>query len=392
MDFLQDYLMAVKQKDLYRQTFTYEPVDATHVKCEDKNYLMLASNNYLGLTHHVSVQQAACEAICRYGTGSGGARLTTGTHPDYTCLENELAAFKGVDAAVVFNTGYMANVGTISALMGPEDIVFSDELNHASIIDGCRLAKSRIVVFRHSDMNHLAQCLAQNPCTGRKLIVVDGVFSMDGDIAPLGDITELAEKYGAMVMVDDAHATGVLGRGRGTAAHFGLKDRVHIQMGTLSKAVGAEGGYVAGSRPLIEYLINKARSYIFSTALAPATVAAARAALNIIACNPEIVERLSENARFMRNGLIAAGLTVDQGETPIIPVVVGEAATAVTLAKELRQAGLIITAIRPPTVPVGQSRLRITVSAAHHQQELAQAIEKIALAAKRIGILRGDNG
>jgi 8-amino-7-oxononanoate synthase len=386
MDFLQDYLTAVKQKDLYRRNLTYEPIDAAHVRFDGKTYLMLASNNYLGLTHHPAVQQAACKAINQYGTGSGGARLTTGTHPEFAELERELAAFKGVEAVLVFNTGYMANVGTISALMGPEDVIFSDELNHASIIDGCRLTKARSVVFRHSDMQHLSQCLAQAPEKSRKLIVVDGVFSMDGDIAPLRDIVELAEQYQAMVMVDDAHATGVLGQGKGTAAHFGLKDRVHIQMGTLSKALGAEGGYVAGSRPLIEYLINKARSYIFSTALSPATIAAARAALSLIAQDPAIVAKLLDNAAFMRAGLRTAGLQVDEGETPIIPVIVGSAATAVRLADELRQAGLIIAAIRPPTVPEGQSRLRITVSAAHDQQELGQAIEKITAAAKRLGL------
>ncbi|MEG6584502.1 8-amino-7-oxononanoate synthase [Dendrosporobacter sp. 1207_IL3150] len=390
MEFLKKYLSEVKKLDLYRQTNTYIPTDATHVKFENKTFLMLASNNYLGLTHHACVKQAAIDAVQMYGTGSGGARLTTGSHPLYAELEQEIARFKGTEAALVFNTGYMANIGVISALMNSQDVIFSDELNHASIIDGCRLSKATTVVFRHSDINHLEDLLAKTTCHGRKLIVVDGVFSMDGDIAPLKDIVELAEKYDAMVMVDDAHATGVLGNGRGTAAHFGLKDRVHIQMGTLSKALGSEGGYVAGSRCLIEYLINKARSYIFSTALAPATIAAAKAALKVVADNPEIVDRLNQNADIMRSGLRVAGLKVDTGETPIIPVIVGDAGAAVELAKELRNEGLIIAAIRPPTVPVGESRLRITVSAAHKPEELEQATMKIAAAAQRLGLLRGE--
>jgi len=386
MDFLEHYLGQVKQRDLYRALHTYQPIDATHVQSEGKTYLMLASNNYLGLTHCRAVQQAAVEAIAKYGTGSGGARLTTGTHPLYSPLEEELAAFKGTEAALIFNTGYMANVGVISALLGKDDVIFSDELNHASIIDGCRLARARTVVFRHSDMEHLAELLASTPCSGRRLIVVDGVFSMDGDIAPLAAIVELAERYDAIVMVDDAHGTGVIGGGRGTAAHFGLKGKVQVQMGTLSKALGSEGGYVAGSRQLIEYLINKARSFIFSTALAPATVAAARAALAEIQKRPELVDKLAANAWFMREKLTAAGLSVEPGQTPIIPVIVGEAGVAVELAKELKEAGLIITAIRPPTVPHGASRLRLTVSAAHNQDELARAADQITAAAQRLGI------
>lgn len=389
MDFLQDYLLAARQKNLYRQTIAYEPVDATHVRLDGQIYLMLAANNYLGLTHHPRVRQAAIEAVANYGSGSGGARLTTGTHPVYLSLEGRLAAFKGTEAAVVFNCGYMANIGTISALMGQADTIFSDELNHASIIDGCRLSKARTVVFRHSDMAHLAQCLAETPCSGQRLIVVDGVFSMDGDIAPLEEIVKLAKKYDALTMVDDAHATGVLGQGRGTAAHFGLEGQIDIQLGTLSKALAAEGGYVAGSRQLVEYLVNTARSFIFSTALAPAAVAAALAALELIEAKPALTEKLSSNSSFMRRGLSAAGLPVAGGITPIIPVGVGSAGIAVKLAEELRQGGLIITAIRPPTVPEGESRLRIAVSAAHDQAELSLAIDQIAAAVNKLK--RGDH-
>jgi 8-amino-7-oxononanoate synthase len=393
MDFLLDYLAGVKQLKLYRELCTYQPDDAVHVRIADEKYLVLASNNYLGLTHCPAVQQAAIAAIQLYGTGSGGARLTTGNHPLYSLLEQEVASFKGAEAALVFNTGYMANLGTISALVGAGDVIFSDELNHASIIDGCRLSGARTVIFRHSDMKQLAECLAQTVCSGRRLIVVDGVYSMDGDIAPLDDIVELAERYEAMVMVDDAHATGVIGpNGRGTAAYFGLQDRIQVQMGTFSKALGSEGGYVVGSRRLIEYLINKARTFTFSTALAPAAIAAARAALAQVVLRPELVDKLSNNSVYMRKLLVAAGFTVGKGDTPILPIHIGDAATAVLLARELRNVGLIVTAIRPPTVPDGTSRLRLTVSAAHEWGELTQAVQKLSTVAKSLGILERRPG
>ncbi len=393
MDFISDCLAEIRYQELYRQTYTYYPSDATHVRIDGEEYLMLAANNYLGLTHCPAVQQAAAEAIKEYGTGSGGARLTTGTHPLYPLLEQEIAAFKGTEAAVVFNTGYMANVGAISAIAGKGDVIFSDELNHASIIDGCRLSKAHTAVFRHSDMDHLATLLMQTACSGRKLIVVDGVFSMDGDIAPLDTIVELAEQYDAMVMVDDAHATGVIGPGgRGTAAYFGLKDRVLLQMGTLSKALAAEGGYIAGSRKVVEYLINKARSFIFSTALSPATIAAGLAALRQVSARPELIARLANNAHIMRQLLLGAGCSIGQGITPIIPVMVGSAGTAVALARELKNDGMIVTAIRPPTVPAGTSRLRLTVSAAHEVSQLAQAAQKIGAAVTKFRILERKTG
>lgn len=390
-ELLQERLTALKTAGLYRQTFSYEPVDATHVRYQGNTYLMMASNNYLGLTHNKVVQEAAAAAALKYGTGAGGSRLTTGTYPLYDELERALADFKGTEAAVVFNTGYMANVGAISALAGPDDIIFSDELNHASIIDGCRVSRAQIVVYRHNDSADLAAKLRLHAGKGLRLVVTDGIFSMDGDIAPLDEIVAVAEQHGAAVMVDDAHATGVIGPGgRGTAAHFGLKGRVTVQMGTLSKALAAEGGYIAGSRALIEYIVNKARSFIFSTALAPATVAAARSAVSVLAGNPAMVDKLRDNAVFLRRQLTEAGLQVGDGETPIVPVIVGEAAAAVALAGDLRQAGIIVSAIRPPTVPAGTSRLRITVSAAHTQEELTLAARQIALAASRLGILRRD--
>lgn len=387
-DILAARLDDITRQGLYRKTAEYEPVDAAHVRQDGRTFLMLASNNYLGLTHHPAVQQAAAAATV-HGTGSGGSRLTTGNHLHYSALEQALANFKAAEAALVFNTGYMANVGAVSALAGANDVIFSDELNHASIIDGCRLARARTVVYRHSDAADLAAKLAATPCSGLRLIVTDGVFSMDGDIAPLDEIVDLAERYNAMVMVDDAHATGVIGPGgHGTAAYFGLQGRVQVQMGTLSKSLAAEGGYIAGSRVLVDYLVNCARAFIFSTGLAPATVAAARAALGELAADPGLVERLRENASFLRQALKEEGLAVMDGKTPIIPVLVGEAKAASEFAGELREAGLIVSAIRPPTVPAGTSRLRITVSAAHTKEELATAARCIGRTARRLGIAK----
>ena len=388
MDFWTNYIADVKQRDLYRAPVSYKPLDAVHVESRGVEYLLLASNNYLGLTHSPAVKQAAMAALQQYGTGSGGARLTTGSHPMYDKLEKQLALFKGTEAALVFNTGYMANIGTISGVIDKGDVVFSDELNHASIIDGCRLSKGQTVVYHHADMDHLAELLAKTPCSGRRLIVTDGVFSMDGDIAPLDKIVELAERHQAMVMVDDAHAVGVIGRGgRGTVDYFGLKGRVHIQVGTLSKSLASEGGYVAGSQALIHYLVNKARSFIFSTALSPGTVAAGLAALEELQAHPEFVDKLLDNADYMRTTLTDAGLQIDGALTPILPIMVGEAALAVEMAQQLKEQGLIVSAIRPPTVMPGASRLRLTVSAAHDKADLVRAAEIIIAVSKELKLI-----
>ncbi len=388
MQFLTDYTQKLKQQNLCREIEQYESIDAAHVKYSGKTYLNLASNNYLGLTHCPAVMRAAVQAIRTGGTGAGAARLITGNHPYYTELEQDLAAFKHTEAVLVFNTGYMANIGVISALAEPDDVIFSDESNHASIIDGCRLTKTHTVIYRHTDMAHLAHCLQQVPCKGKRLIITDGIFSMDGDIAPLPQIVELAEKYSAIVMVDDAHATGVIGPGgRGTAAYYGLNKRIPVQIGTLSKALGSEGGFVAGSHALISYLCNRARSFIFTTGLSPSSVAAAQCALRELTSRPDLVETLQENTQIMRQGLIENGLPLINSTTPIIPVMVGSAQTALTLAANLKNDGLIISAIRPPTVPTGGSRLRIAISAAHHPTELAAAAKTIAAAARRLKII-----
>ncbi|AEF86382.1 8-amino-7-oxononanoate synthase [Treponema primitia ZAS-2] len=382
--FLQNSLDEIKSLGLYRENKTWDPLDATHVRDpEGKTCLVLASNNYLGLTHHPELINAAVQALQRWGTGSGSARLITGSHPLYETLERNLAAYKSAEEALTFNTGYMANVGIIGSLMTKGDLIFSDALNHASIIDGCRLSGAKIIVYPHCDTDALKKLLQDTPLEGgssrKRLIVTDGVFSMDGDIAPLDRIVPLAQKYGAILMVDDAHATGVLGRGRGTAHHFGLADKVDIQMGTLSKALASEGAYVTGSSKLIGYLTNKARSFIFSTALSPATIAAANAAVSLLSKSDELVQQLGANAAFMREKLAEQGVKTPDSPTPIIPIIIGGNREAVEAAASLREEGIIVGAIRPPTVPAGQSRLRITVSAAHSREELAWTAERIGL-------------
>ena len=370
MDYYQDFqkkLEAKEQEQNKRSIKTYEPLDAVRVKHDDSEYIMMASNNYLGLTHDARVQQAAMQAIQRYGTGSGGARLTSGSFPLFKELEIAIANFKGTEQSLVFNTGYMANVGTITALMNKNSIIISDELNHASIIDGCRLSGARIERYNHKDIEH-AEHILKNYKSSHKMIITDGVFSMDGDIAPLDKLYELGKEYNALLMVDDAHSTGVLSNGRGTAHHFGLTD-VDVQLGTLSKALGSVGGYVAGRKELIEYLVNYSRSFIFSTALSPADIGAALEALTIVKNEPLVVEQLNENTAYMANKLQSMGIECDD-ETPIFPIIVGDNERALSLAYELELRGIIITAIRPPTVPVGESRLRMTVTAAHSQEQL----------------------
>ena len=370
MDYYQNFraqLEAKEKEQNKRSIKVYEPIDAVRVKRNNREFLMMASNNYLGLTHDLRVQQAAKYAVEEYGTGSGGARLTSGTFPLFNELELGIADFKHTEQALVFNTGYMANVGTITALMNKNSIIISDELNHASIIDGCRLSGARIERYNHKDIEH-AEHILKNYKSSHKMIITDGVFSMDGDIAPLDRLYELSKEYNALLMVDDAHATGVIGNGRGTAHHFGLTD-VDVQLGTLSKALGSVGGYVAGRKELIKYLVNYSRSFIFSTALSPADIGAALEALTIVKNEPLVVEQLNENTAYMANKLQSMGIECDD-ETPIFPIIVGDNERALSLAYELELRGIIITAIRPPTVPVGESRLRMTVTAAHSQEQL----------------------
>lgn len=347
----------------------YCPLDAVRVKRDDKEYLMMASNNYLGLTFDTRVIEGALKGTQQYGTGAGGSRLVSGTFPLFTELERSLAKFKNTEKALVFNTGYMANVGTISAVADKNTIIFSDALNHASIIDGCRLSKASIKAYNHCDVEELKFILKQADRSARKLIVTDGVFSMDGDIAPLDKLYKLSREYNALLMVDDAHATGTIGNGHGTAAYFGLEKDVDIQLGTLSKSLGSVGGYVAANSTIIDYLVNTSRSFIFSTALSPADIGAALAALHVLESDVSVLQRLHENVNYMADQLISMGIDATN-ETPIFPILIGRNEDTLAVSEYLYEAGIIGTAIRPPTVPIGESRIRLTVTAAHNKEQI----------------------
>lgn len=387
MNFLSDELKELERKGLRRQLRRLDGPQGARTVIEGKECILLSSNNYLGLTEHPAVKEAAKLAVDRLGAGAGGSRLTTGNYALHEELEQELARFKRTESSIIFGTGYAANLGAIQALAGREDAVLSDELNHASIIDGCRLSRAEVRVYRHRDLEHLEEMLRQAQGHRRRLIVTDGVFSMDGDLAPLPDIVALAERYNAFVMVDDAHATGVFGgRGTGTVEHFGLEGRVQVQMGTLSKALGSAGAYVAGARELIEYLRNRARSFIFSTAPPPAAVGAALAALRLVEGLPEIREQLWRNARYLRTGLEKMGYTVPAEDSPIIPILIGDASKTMYLAQALLEEGVFAPGIRPPTVPQGTSRIRVTVMALHTRNDLDQSLSAFARAGKQAGI------
>ena len=380
-------LEAIKAAGRYRFLRTIETAQSPRVVLDGREVVLMCSNNYLGLADHPRLLRAAKEAIDRYGTSAVASRLVSGTMTLHEELEAALARFKGTQAALVFNCGYMANVGIISSLLGPEDVVFSDELNHASIIDGCRLSQARVVVFPHKDMNAL-EALLKREKGRRRMIVVDGVFSMDGDIAPLPDMVELAEDYGALLMVDEAHGTGVLGeRGAGTVEHFGLTDRVPIQMGTLGKALGGFGAYVAGSDVLREYLINRARSFIFTTALPPADMAVALEAVRMVWEEPQRRRRLHQNVVYLVDGLKSLGFQVTNQGTAIIPVIIGPEDKTMDMSTKLLEYGVFVAGIRPPTVPPGTSRLRVTVMATHAQEDLDKALEAFERAGKEVGVI-----
>ncbi|OMP68287.1 8-amino-7-oxononanoate synthase [Domibacillus epiphyticus] len=350
--------------------------DRGYAMVNGKKMLLFSSNNYLGLAHDDRLIQSSIQATQCYGAGSTGSRLTTGNTTVHEELEKRLARFKKTEAAVVFNTGYMANLAALTTLVGGDDVILSDEMNHASIIDGCRLSRAETIIYRHADLKDLELKLQQTSHYRKRLIVTDGVFSMDGDIAPLPGIVDLAERYDAVVMVDDAHATGVLGKdGSGTVEHFGLKDKAVIQMGTLSKAVGAEGGYIAGGQSLIDYLINKARPFIFSTSLPAGVIASALAAIDIIPSEDERRVRLREISKHLYDELTSLGYTVWGGETPILAIICGEPEKALFLSRTLYENGIFAPAIRPPTVPSGTSRIRFTVMATHQDEQIKKVIE-----------------
>jgi 8-amino-7-oxononanoate synthase len=379
--FFQDEINDLKKRGLYRQLSTVEGEQDTSVIINGKRVLMFSSNNYLGLANHPELKKASMEAASRYGTGSGGSRLISGNMEVHRTLEKELALFKGTEKALLFNSGYHANVGTISAFTAEGDVILSDELNHASIVDGCRLSKAEVRIYKHADMNSLEEILRRSSKFRKRLIVTDSVFSMDGDITPLPDIVGLAEKYSALVMVDDAHGTGVLGKkGKGAIEHFGLDGRVDIQMGTLGKALGSFGAYIAGSEDLFHYLVNKARSLLYTTALPPSVCGSALAALKILGEQPELVSQLRNNAVYFREGMRGLGYVIPEGETPILPLILGDPFMTMNMARNLFDEGIYVQGIRSPTVPDETSRLRITVMATHTVEELdfgLRAFEKV---------------
>jgi len=358
---------------------------AAEVTIGGRPVLLLSSNNYLGLADHPHVVAASCEAIRRWGCGAGASRLITGHLDLHAQVEAQLAAFKGTEAALLFPSGYQANVGTIGALVGRGDHVFSDALNHASIIDGCRLSRASVHVYPHRDARTLEGLLATTPRGGRRVIVTDSVFSMDGDRAPLRDLVALARAYHTSLFLDEAHAAGVLGpRGAGLAEEEGLADAVAVQMGTLGKALGGAGAYIAGSRALVDLVANRARSFVYTTGLAPAAVAAAGAALRVIAAEPERRTRLLRTAARLRRGLADGGLRAE-GDTHIIPVMLGDNALAMRFADALLERGVLAHAIRPPTVPPGTARLRVTPMATHTDEQIDRALDAFATAARATG-------
>lgn len=386
-----DKLKRIKESGLYRQMKYLQSPQQPHVKIAGKSYLMLSSNSYLGLCNDQRLKQAARDAIEKYGVGSGGSRMTSGSYEVHKKLEDEIAAFKGTEATLLFNTGYMANVGTISSIADKNWVIFSDRFNHASIIDGCRLSGADIVIYKHCDASDLEK-KAHSYRGRRALVVTDGLFSVDGDIAPLPEIVKVAKKYNMLLMVDDAHATGVLGEnGGGTADYFGLQNEIDIQMGTFSKALASEGGFIAGHRSLIDYLANKARSFIFSTALAPSAVAVSLKALEIVQTEPRPRQSLMANSAWFREKLREIGFDIMDFPTPIISVILGQPDLAVNFSDRLMEKNIFVSAIRPPTVPHGTSRLRINVMATHTVDDLAWAVDSMADIGRGMGILN-DTG
>jgi glycine C-acetyltransferase len=389
LSYLHDQLEQWRAEGSYQRLRVLESASAAESRFDGKQVINLASNNYLGLTTHPKLREAAVDAVRKFGVGSGAVRTISGTMSLHLELEERIARFKNVEACVVFQSGFAANAGTVSAILGPEDHVVSDELNHASIIDGCRLSRARIHVFPHKDAAAAEKILAElDSVPGRKLLISDGVFSMDGDIGALPGLVEAAEKHGAIMMVDDAHASGVLGRnGRGTIDHFGLHGRVQVQVGTLSKAIGVLGGYVCGSRDLIEFLYHRARPFLFSTSHPPAVAAACLTAFDVLEQEPERIQALWDNTKYFKQGLIEAGFNTGVSETPITPVIVGEAKLAHELSRALFEEGVLATGIGFPTVPKGKARVRTIVTATHTKAELDRALEAFRRVGKRLGIL-----
>ncbi len=395
LSYLTDQLNDLKAKGTYFRLRVLEDEQAPDCTFDGKHVINLASNNYLGLTTHPKLREAALEATRKYGVGSGAVRTIAGTMTIHMQLEEKIARFKNSEACVVFQSGFAANAGTVSAVLGKEDFIISDQLNHASIIDGARLSRAKILVFEHKNIAEAEAKLASvADQPGKKLLITDGVFSMDGDIGPLPGLCDLAEKYGAIMMVDDAHASGVLGRnGRGTVDHFKVHGRVDIQVGTLSKAIGALGGYVCGSRDLIEFLYHRARPFLFSTSHPPSVAATCMAAFDVLEKEPERIEKLWENTRFWKKelallGFDVGGKTTPASETPITPIIIGDGKTTMEFSRELFKEGVLGTGITFPTVPEGNARIRTIMSATHTREELERALMVLGKVGKGMGILR----
>ena len=390
MSDVAERLDELRERGLYRRLRLIEGPQGPTVTLDGRQVLLLCSNNYLGLADRAEVREAAAEAALRWGAGAGASRLISGNMEPHLQLERRLAAFKGYERALLFGSGYLANSGVIAALAGHGEVVFSDELNHASIVDGCRLSRAETFVFRHADVEHLAWGLRQ---AGERasLIVTDGVFSMDGDVAPLPQLLDLARRHDARLMVDEAHATGAVGPGgRGSVSAAGLSGEVDVVVGTLGKALGSYGAYVCAEAELVELLVNRARSFIFSTAPPPSAAAAAMAALAVLEAEPELVERLQANARLLRRSLAAEGLDPGTSATQVVPVHVGEAGATMALCELALEKGVFAQGIRPPTVPEGSCRLRLTAMATHRREDLVAAAHMIGVAAREAGLVEAQ--
>jgi glycine C-acetyltransferase len=386
--FLRSELDSLKAQGLYRPLRVLEDEQKAHTTFDHHSVVNLSSNNYLGLTTHPRLREAALEAVRRFGVGTGSVRTIAGTMAMHVELERRLAEFKQTEAVVVFQSGFTANAGTVSAILTKDDVVVSDALNHASIIDGCRLSRAQIKVFPHKDVDAARAILRDLPAGQRTLLITDGVFSMDGDLGPLPDLCAAAEEFGAIMMVDDAHASGVFGRnGRGTVDHFGMHGRVDVQVGTLSKAIGALGGYVAGTRDFIEFLHHRARPFLVSTSHPPAVTAACLAALDVLLEEPAIIDRLWENTRLFKAGLVGLGFDTGVSESPITPVIVGEGALAMRLSDRLFEEGVFAQGIAFPTVARDRARVRTIVTATHTREELQFALDAFARVGRELGII-----
>jgi glycine C-acetyltransferase len=388
LDYLSRELDELRAQGLYRPLRVLDAEQKAHTSVDHRLVVNLSSNNYLGLTTHPKLRERAIDAVQRFGVGSGSVRTIAGTMEIHMELERRLAAFKRTEAAVVFQSGFTANAGTVSSLLDRDAVIISDELNHASIIDGARLSRAAVKVFPHRDAAAARKIAAELPAAQKKLIITDGVFSMDGDLGALPALCDVADEFGCIMMVDDAHASGVFGEnGRGTVDHFGMHGRVDVQVGTLSKAVGVLGGYVAGSRALIEFLYRRARPFLFSTSHPPAVAAACLAAIDVLETEPELIQRLWENTSFFKSGLQALGFDTGISESPITPVIVGEAPLAMKLSDRLFDKGVFAQGIGFPTVPRGKARVRTIVTATHSRQHLQFALDCFGAVGRDLGVI-----